>query len=57
MYTLNNPDKYASRNAKGDIMEDGLGDLGVKAHNDDYVKNLAKYWNDHNIWDLVLPGA
>ena len=57
MYTLNNPDKYASRNAKGDIMEDGLGDLGVKAHNDDYVKNLAKYWNDHNIWDLVLPGV
>ena len=57
MYILNNPKQYSNNNSKGMVMEDGLGDLSVQAHKNVYVENLAKYWKDNNIWDLVLPGT
>ena len=56
MYLLNDPNEYANHYAKGDVMEDGLGDLGVSAHNLNYLKNLARYWNTNDIWGKVLPG-
>lgn len=56
MYILNKPEAYANNYAKGGILEDGLGDLGVQAHSNNYVKNLAKYWKDKDIWRLVAPG-
>jgi hypothetical protein len=55
MYLLNLPSQYSFNYAKGGIMEDGLGDLGVQAHPQNYLNNLSAYWNKNNIWDLVLP--
>jgi len=57
MYLLNNPSEYANNYARGEIMEYGLGDLGVAAHKNTYVERLAKYWNNNNIWDEVLPAT
>ena len=57
MYILNNPSEYSNHYAKGAVLENGLGDLSVLAHDKIYVENLAKYWKDNNIWDLVLPGT
>ena len=56
MYILNKPEAYANNYAKGEVMEDGLGDLSVAAHSNNYVKNLAKYWNENGIWEKVAPG-
>ena len=57
MYILNNPQDYSNHYAKGDVMEDGLGDLSVNAHSKAYVEDMARYWNNNNIWDQVLPGT
>ena len=57
MYILNYPDQYAENCVKGEIMEDGLGDLGVQAHPIRYVKKLAQYWNSKDIWSKVMPGV
>ncbi|MBR3067162.1 MAG: hypothetical protein IKG77_05395 [Prevotella sp.] len=56
MYILNNPSEYSGNYAKGQVLEDGLGDLGVNAHPRNYVEKLANYWNTKDIWSLVLPG-
>ena len=53
LYVMANPDNCADLFQKGNVLENGMGELGAAAYSVSMLQQIANYWHTKDVWKHI----